>query len=144
MAIENKNRNKAEDASINVAEESREMTWKSKSYMASIFLGDFDIDIPYQYGQGFPKQTAEDKEIGDKIISEIKIWADHSIDGEKIDRDESIPGHIWHGLKQFNLFAIKIPTEYGGLGLSQTNYMRILSFLSRYCGSIAAPLSAHQ
>ena len=46
MAIENKNRTAEEDASINVAEESREMEWKSKSYMGSIFVGDFDIDIP--------------------------------------------------------------------------------------------------
>ena len=31
MAIENKNRSAAEDASISVAEESREGAWKSKS-----------------------------------------------------------------------------------------------------------------
>ncbi|MEC7116965.1 MAG: acyl-CoA dehydrogenase family protein [Actinomycetota bacterium] len=144
MAIENKNRNEREDASINVAEESREMEWKSKSYMASIFLGDFDLNIPMRNGEGYPEQDPEDKLEGDKILSSIKIWADQHLDGDQIDKDESIPGHVWSGLKDLNLFAIKIPKKYGGLGMSQTNYMRILSLISRYCGSVAATLSAHQ
>lgn len=144
MAIENKNRTLEEDASINVAEESRETTWKSKSYMASIFLGDFDMSIPFRNGVGFPEQDPADKVTGDEICSKVKAWADQNLDGGAIDANESIPGHVWQGLKDLNLFAIKIPEKYGGLGLSQTNYMRILSLVSRYCGSTAATLSAHQ
>ena len=144
MAIENKNRNADEDASINVAEESRETSWKSKSYMASIFLGDFDVAIPDRNGLGFPEQDSADKIAGDEVLEKIKAWADEHLDGDEIDRTESIPGKVWSGLKDLNLFAIKIPQEYGGLGLSQTNYMRILSLVSRYCGSVAATLSAHQ
>lgn len=144
MAIENKNRNAEEDASINVAEESRETEWKSKSYMASIFLGDFDTSIPDRNGKGFPEQDKTDKAIGDEVLRKISAWADQNLDGDEIDRTESIPGNVWSGLKDLNLFAIKIPKEYGGLGLSQTNYMRILSLVSRYCGSVAATLSAHQ
>ena len=144
MAIENKNRTAEEDASINVAEESREQTWKSKSYMGSIFVGDFDMTIPTRNNVGFPEQDANDKAIGDQILHDIKAWADNNLDGDFIDREETIPGHVWKGLRDLNLFAIKIPKEYGGLGLSQTNYMRILSLISRYCGSTAATLSAHQ
>ena len=144
MAIENKNRTVEEDASINVAEESREQDWKSKSYMGSMFVGDFDISIPTRKGKGYPEQDAADKRIGDEILGRIKIWADEHLDGDAIDQEESIPAHVWSGLKDLNLFAIKIPKEYGGLGLSQTNYMRILSLISRYCGSTAATLSAHQ
>ena len=144
MAIENKNRTAEEDASINVAEESRETEWKSKSYMASIFVGDFDIDIPMRNGKGYPEQQPDDKLVGDEICAKIDAWARENINGEQIDREASIPGHVWSGLKDLNLFAIKIPKKYGGLGMSQTNYMRILSLISRYCGSVAATLSAHQ
>ena len=144
MAIENKNRTAEEDASINVAEESREMEWKSKSYMGSIFVGDFDINIPHRSGRVFPVEDPVDKAVGDRMLDDIKKWADEHLDGEQIDRDESIPGHVWSGLKDLNLFAIKIPYQYGGLCMSQSNYMRILSLISRYCGSVAATLSAHQ
>ena len=144
MAIENKNRSAAEDASISVAEESREGSWKSKSYMASFFVGDFDMSIPMRDGLGFPEQDAEDKRIGDEICEKVETWCVENLDGEEIDRTETIPAHVWRGLKELNLFAIKIPTKYNGLGMSQTNYMRILSVVARYCGSTAATLSAHQ
>ena len=144
MAIENKNRSAAEDASISVAEESREGAWKSKSYMASFFVGDFDMSIPMRDGLGFPEQDPNDKRIGDEICARVEAWCVENLDGEEIDRTETIPAHVWRGLKELNLFAIKIPTKYNGLGMSQTNYMRILSVVARYCGSTAATLSAHQ
>ena len=140
MPIENKNRNAAEDESLQVAETSRESKWKSKSYMASIFLGDFDISMAYPY----PEQEPADKKIGDEYCAKVDQWCQANLDGEEIDRAETIPGHVWRGLKELNLFAIKIPKEYNGLGMSQTNYMRILSVVARYCGGTAATLSAHQ
>ena len=57
--IENKNRNQEEDKSIAVAEDSRESDWKSKSFMASMFMGDLDVGMCYP----FPAQDAEDKAI---------------------------------------------------------------------------------
>ena len=62
--IENKNRNKEEDKSIAVAEESREADWKSKSFMASIFMGDLDVSMCFP----FPEQDAEDRAIGDQWL----------------------------------------------------------------------------
>jgi alkylation response protein AidB-like acyl-CoA dehydrogenase len=41
-------------------------------------------------------------------------------------------------------FGIKIPREYGGLGLSQMNYSRAAMLLGRHCGNLTALLSAHQ
>jgi hypothetical protein len=39
---------------------------------------------------------------------------------------------------------MKIPKEYGGLGLSQINYNRAVALVASYCGSTAVWLSAHQ
>jgi alkylation response protein AidB-like acyl-CoA dehydrogenase len=39
---------------------------------------------------------------------------------------------------------MKIPTEYGGLGLSQVEYSKIMELLGSYDGSVVALLSAHQ
>src|SRR5690349_18351431 len=41
-------------------------------------------------------------------------------------------------------FAMKIPTEYGGLGFSQTNYNRAVMKVASYCGATAVLISAHQ
>jgi alkylation response protein AidB-like acyl-CoA dehydrogenase len=42
------------------------------------------------------------------------------------------------------LFAMKIPKENGGLGLSVTNYARVLGFIGGYCATTVAYISAHQ
>ena len=138
--IENKNRNKLEDASIAVAEENRELDWKSKSFIGSIFMGDLDMSMADPY----PLQTEPDKIEGDLICEKVEAWCKDNLDGEEIDRTGNIPDNVWRGLATLGLFGIKIPREYGGLGLSQTNYMRVLGVVSRYCGSTAATLSAHQ
>ena len=138
--IENKNRNQEEDKSIAVAEESREADWKSKSFMASIFMGDLDVSMCYP----FPQQEESDKAIGDEWVAKVDAWCSENIDGEEIDRTGEIPASVLRGMAELGLFGIKIPTEYGGLGLSQTNYMRLLTTVARYCGSTVATLSAHQ
>ena len=140
MPIENKNRSAAEDASLQVAEESRQSEWTSKSLMREMFLGNFDVSLCYP----FPEQDPQDAKIGDEYCAKVEEWCKNDIDGEEIDRTETIPAHVWRGMKELNLLAIKIPTEYGGLGMTQQNYMRILSVVARYCGAVAATLSAHQ
>ncbi len=138
--IENKNRNAEEARSIQVAEESRELDWKSKSFIASLFMGDLDIRL----ADPFPGQDPADKVLGDEICARVDAWARENIDGEEIDRTEEIPAHVWKGLAELGLFGIKIPKKYGGLGMSQSNYMRILGVIARYCASVCATLSAHQ
>ena len=138
--IENKNRNKEEAASIAVAEDNRELDWKSKSFMASMFMGDFDVSMCFP----FPAQDPADQAIGDALCAKVDAWASEAIDGDQIDADEEIPAHVLRGCAELGLMGIKIPTEYGGLGMSQTNYMRVLSVVSKHCGSVAATLSAHQ
>lgn len=138
--IENKNRTSEEAKSIQVAEENRELDWKSKSFMGSMFMGDLDIELAYP----FPEQSTADREAGDEVIAKFEAWAQGNLDGDAIDKAQEIPPHVWQGLARLGLFGIKIPKEYGGLGLSQTNYVRILGAVAKYCGSTAATLSAHQ
>ena len=55
-----------------------------------------------------------------------------------------IPQDAIDALASLGAFGIKIPKEYGGLGLSQLNYSRAAMFLGSHCGNTAALLSAHQ
>ncbi|HCP46922.1 MAG TPA: hypothetical protein DIU15_12825 [Deltaproteobacteria bacterium] len=138
--IENKNRTDEEDASIAVAEASRELDWKSKSFIASLYMGELDTSMCFP----FPEQDEADRKKGDEILAKVDAWCAENLDGATIDRTEEIPAHVLKGLNDLGLFGIKIPTKYGGLGMSQTNYMRILARVSHYCGSTSATLSAHQ
>jgi alkylation response protein AidB-like acyl-CoA dehydrogenase len=138
--IENKARTEEEAASVQVAEESRELDWKSKSFLAAIFMGDFDISMVLP----FPEQDPEDAAIGDALCARIEAWASENIDGEQIDLDQEIPAHVFYGLNELGLWGCKIPKKYGGLGLSPLNYLRVLGALTNHCASVAGTLSAHQ
>ncbi len=133
-------RSAAEEQSMAVAEASREQEWKSKSYIAALFMGELDMGLAFP----FPLQNSEDKAIGDAICRDVDAWARKHIDGAEIDRMGRIPDEVYAGLQKLGLFAIKIPKQYGGLGLSQTNYMRLLAVIGKYCTSTAVLLSAHQ
>jgi hypothetical protein len=93
-----------EAKSIQVAEESREMDWKSKSFMGSMFMGDLDINLAYP----FPEQTKDDREEGDFVITKFEAWAKDHLDGDAIDKAQVIPPHVWKGLADLGLFGIKI------------------------------------
>ncbi|MFW7379104.1 MAG: acyl-CoA dehydrogenase family protein [Oligoflexus sp.] len=138
--LENKGRSAAEESSMVVAEDSRESEWKSKSFLGAIFLGDLDMSLAHP----FPIQSESDRQIGDEICAKVDAWAKENVDGAAIDASGEIPAHVFAGMQKLGLFAIKIPKEYGGLGLSQTNYMRILATVGRYCTSTSVTLSAHQ
>ena len=140
VIISNKNRSRDELASLTFAEENRQQQWKSKSFLASIYMGDLDIRLCTP----FPEQAKADREVGDKLCDQVDQWAKDNIDGEAIDREGRIPPHVMQGMHKLKLFCLKIPKEYGGLGLSQTNYMRVLSVITKYCGACVTLLSAHQ
>jgi alkylation response protein AidB-like acyl-CoA dehydrogenase len=66
------------------------------------------------------------------------------VDPDEIDRTGEIPQKVIDGLAGMGAFRIKISPEFGGLGLSQTNYCRAAMMLGSFCGNLTALISAHQ
>src|SRR5260370_12128368 len=48
------------------------------------------------------------------------------------------------GIFAIGAFGVKIPTQYGGLGLSQVNYGRAAMLLGSWDANLTALVSAHQ
>src|SRR5262249_28760736 len=65
------------------------------------------------------------------------------LDPEEIDQTGEISPAVMKGLADLGAFGMKIPKEYGGLGLSQINYNRAMAVICSYCPSTGALLSAH-
>ncbi len=125
---------------LEMAEEAREAEWTLPSFVAELFQGRlrWDLILP------FPAQSAADKKIGDEFLARLEKVLKEMIDPDKVDRTGEIPPKAFEALAEMGCFAMKIPKEYGGLGLSQVNYNRALHLVSSYCSSTAVWLSAHQ
>ena len=63
---------------------------------------------------------------------------------DEIDETGEIPDSLLEKLAEIGAFGIKIPKQYGGLGLSQATYSRAAKLLGSRCGNLTALLSAHQ
>ncbi|NBV42544.1 DNA polymerase II, partial [bacterium] len=57
---------------------------------------------------------------------------------------QEVPKKALKALGEKGFFGMKIPKEYGGMGLSVFNYTRAMALVGSYCGSTAVWLSAHQ
>src|SRR5207249_1173363 len=87
---------------------------------------------------------AEDHDQGDAFLQQLEKFLHEHVDPDEIDRTGEIPDDVIEGLAKLGAFGIKISPEYGGLGLSQSNYCRAAVMLGSYCGNLTALLSAHQ
>lgn len=130
----------AERAALELAEEARVQAGPSGSLGGSLFMGrpHFDTILP------FPAQSVEDEDQGDAFLARLEAFLKSEVDPDEIDRMGEIHDRIIKGLADLGAFGIKIPREYGGLGLSQTNYSRAAMLLGSHCGNLTALLSAHQ
>lgn len=110
------------------------------SFGAQLFVGNFDPRLLYP----FPEQSVEDRKIGDAVIDPFMAFLEANLDPEEVDVTHEIPEKVINEMKKMGIFALKIPKEYGGLGLSQTNYCRLVMKVASYCGGTAVLISAHQ
>lgn len=120
--------------------ESARKDYKLPSFGAQLFVGDFQPNMLFP----FPKQSPEDKKEGDLIIDKLSAYLEKNLDPEEVDATRTIPQNVLDEMKRMGIFALKIPKEYGGLGLSQTNYCRLVMKVGSFCGATAVLISAHQ
>lgn len=125
---------------MEVAESARQTEWQFPSFMGEFFMGRFKPELVFPY----PDQPDADRQIGDAYLKTIDEFLRKNLDPDEVDRTGILPQSVIKGLVEIGAFRMKVPTEYGGMGFSQTNYGRIISAVSAYCGSTAVWLSAHQ
>ena len=129
-----------ERAALEMTEAAREATAMERTFAGGLFLGRYDLSQITP----FPEQTIEDRDQGDAFLCRLEEFLRKNTDPDAIDETGEIPDTVIEGLARLGAFGIKIPTKYGGLGLSQTNYCRAAVMLGSWCGNMTALLSAHQ
>lgn len=125
---------------LEVTEAAREKQWRYPSFAGGLFMGRWRADLILP----FPWQPEEDQLIGDKHVDKIREFLVEHLDPDEVDQTGIIPDEVMDGLAKLGVFALKVPQEYGGLGLSQVNYNRIMMMIASYCGSTTVLASAHQ
>ena len=127
-------------AALALAEAARELHWAYPTFAGALFMG----RLPWSMIHPFPQSDADRDEAGEAFLARLEEFLRTRVDADEIDRTGEIPDDVIRGLAEMGAFGIKIPKEYGGLGLSQQYYSRAAMLLGSHCANTAALLSAHQ
>jgi alkylation response protein AidB-like acyl-CoA dehydrogenase len=139
MSAEALQENVNERTSREVAESARETEWNRPSFAKGLYLGSCDISLIHPH----PSSTHTRNDDGEKFLSLLTSLL-ATLDGQLIERDSRIPDEYLRDLAELGVFGIKIPKEFGGLGLSLAYYGRALMLLTSVHPSLGALVSAHQ
>jgi alkylation response protein AidB-like acyl-CoA dehydrogenase len=123
-----------------VAEAAREKEWTQPSFVRELFEGRLRLDLVHP----FPEIDPAELERARPFMERLERFLREEVDSDRIDREGKIPPEVIDGLRRIGAFGIKIPTEYGGLGLSQTSYTHAIGLVTSQDGSLTALLSAAQ
>src|SRR5947208_2615858 len=132
--------NPSYEESKQVAEASREAEWTQPSFGRELFLGTFRLDLIHPQ----PATPPEMEQRGEAFLARLRTFLEEHVDPLQIEREAKIPEHVVQGLKDLGALGMKIPDEYGGLGLSQVYYNRALALTGTWHAAISTLLSAHQ
>ena len=108
-------------------------------FAKSLFFGRFKGDVLFPY----PRLSPEMQAASDGMAAKVRAFADAHIDHMKIDRDALIPDSVIDGLAKLGMYGLTIPTEFGGAGFNQQQYLKCMEILGGHCASTAVFVNAH-
>ena len=110
------------------------------SPLKQFFFGRLDGDAMFPFPSAL---STEDKESALALAEPVGKFFQDKVNSAKIDAEHKIPDEVMDGLKEMGLFGLQIEERFGGLGLTNTGYARIVEELVTD-PSIAVTLMAHQ
>jgi alkylation response protein AidB-like acyl-CoA dehydrogenase len=122
-----------------VAESARESEWQGAGFLRELFLGKLRMDLIHPY----PLDAPERPEFR-RFYGEFEQFLREKVDPARIDETGEYPPEVIDGLKKLGAFGMKIPAEYGGLGMNQVEYGKAMQLVGGYDANVTALLSAHQ
>jgi len=93
----------------------------------------------------FPKAiNDEELEFVQSLVDPVNKFMVEVNDAAKNDDLAKVEDHTLDGLKEMGAFGLQVPVDYNGLGLTNTQYARLVEVVGRYDLGVGIALGAHQ
>ncbi|MCY2962579.1 MAG: acyl-CoA dehydrogenase family protein, partial [Planctomycetota bacterium] len=111
----------------------------AEGFAQALFFGRFLQEGVFPW----PKQTPAEQKRSDAAVADLATWLDGNLDPAAIDRDADIPPSVIRGLGEQGVLGATISPEFGGKGLTQTAYCRLMEEIGSRCAATAVFVNAH-
>src|SRR5687768_14951695 len=116
MAVESDRERQMREAEELLGEE------QTRGFAKGLFFGRFDADLAFPY----PTLSAEERAEQEALLARVREFLAQEVDPAAIDRAAEIPRPLIDRMFDLGIMSMSIPKEYGGLGLSQDTYCRVM------------------
>jgi acyl-CoA dehydrogenase family protein 9 len=108
-------------------------------FAKGLFFGHYNAALLNPYPQ---IRLDEQSRVREKV-EELIQYAQEHIDAAAIDRNAEIPTAVIAGLGRLGILGATVPVEYGGLGLSQLAFCRLMEVIGGHDASVGVFVNAH-
>ncbi|KAM8882409.1 very long-chain specific acyl-CoA dehydrogenase, mitochondrial [Synchiropus picturatus] len=114
---------------------------ESKSFAVNMFKGQIATAQVFPY----PSVLNEEQEqFLRELVPPVCKFFEEVNDPAKNDALEKVEDHTMEGLKEMGAFGLQVPSELCGLGLSNTQYARLVEIVGSHDLGVGITLGAHQ
>jgi hypothetical protein len=103
------------------------------SFAKSLFAGRLPAAMVFPY----PRLDRDEQRRVDALAGRAREFLGATYDPAKVDRQRWVGDDIIRGLGERGLLGLYVAPEYGGQGLSQTGYCRVMEEFGGYDGSLS-------
>ena len=116
---------------------------KSAPEQASFTKGLFFGEVLSQHVFPYPESDPAERELLQMTSDAIQRMG-NDFDIHRIESEKRLPAEYLQTMREMGLFGLIIPEQFGGIGLSNSGYVQMMSELSMVDASICTTIGAHQ
>ncbi|KRX20382.1 Very long-chain specific acyl-CoA dehydrogenase, mitochondrial, partial [Trichinella nelsoni] len=113
----------------------------SKSFAMNIFRGQIQVEQMFPFPQVL---NDESRATLDLLVEPTEKFFREVNDADRNDTLATIEQSQFDQLRELGAFGLQVPTDLGGLGLSNTEYARLVEIVGAHDLGVAIMLGAHQ
>ncbi|XP_051975333.1 very long-chain specific acyl-CoA dehydrogenase, mitochondrial-like [Xyrauchen texanus] len=114
---------------------------ESKSFAVNMFKGQITTAQVFPYPSVL---NEEQTQFLQELVPPVTKFFNEVNDPAKNDALEMVEDHTMEGLKEMGAFGLQVPAELGGLGLTNTQYARLVEIVGMHDLGVGITLGAHQ
>ncbi|HEV3082343.1 MAG TPA: acyl-CoA dehydrogenase family protein [Gemmataceae bacterium] len=108
-------------------------------FAKALFFGHFNAPLLFPY----PEIDPQERDRLNKILADVRRFADEKMDPAAIDRNAEIPAEVIAGLGDVGVLGMTVPREYGGQGISQLGNARVMEIIGARDAGTSVFVNAH-